>query len=117
MGDYEIGYGKPPKHSQFKKGVCSNPLGRPKRRGLSIGEVVRGVLSESTNIPSQGRIRRGSRLELVIHRHFVAALSGDVGSAAMLLTLREHGMKYGDSGPLIINILNSPELGQMNRGY
>jgi hypothetical protein len=39
--------------------------------------------------------------------HFVVALSGDVGSAAMLLRLREHGIKYGDNGPLIINILNS----------
>ena len=70
---------------------------------------MRDVLNESTNIPSKGRTRRGSRLELVIHRHFVAALSGDVGSAAMLLRLREHGKKYGDAGPLIINILNSPE--------
>jgi hypothetical protein len=117
MGDYEIGYGKPPKPSQFKKGVCSNPFGRPKRRNSSIGEVVRDVLNGSTNIPSKGKIRRGSRLELVIHRHCVAALSGDVGSAAMLLRLREHAMKYGDSGPLIINILNSPEPGPMSERY
>lgn len=110
MGDYEIGYGKPPKHSQFKKGVCSNPLGRPRRRASSIGEVVQDVLNGTTNIPNKGRMRRGSRLELVIHRHFVAALSGDVASAAMLLKLREHGLKYGDSGPLIIHILNSPEI-------
>jgi hypothetical protein len=25
MSDYDVGYGKPPKHSQFKKGVCPNP--------------------------------------------------------------------------------------------
>lgn len=110
MDDYEIGYGKPPKHSQFKKGVCPNPRGRPRRRGPSIGDVVRDVLSETTNIPCKDRVQRGSRLELVIRRHFVAALSGDVGSAAMLLRLRENGMKYGDSGPLIIHILNSPTL-------
>jgi hypothetical protein len=73
------------------------------------------VLSESTTIPSKGRIRRGSRLELVIHRHFITALSGAVGSAAMLLRLCEHGMKYGDSGPLIINILNSPEPCPINK--
>jgi hypothetical protein len=114
MRDYEIGYGKPPKHSQFKKGLCPNPRGRPRRHGLSIGVFVRDVLSESTNIPSKGRTRRGSRLELVIHRHFVAALSGDVASAAILLKLREQGLKYGDSGPLIINILNSPEPCPMN---
>jgi hypothetical protein len=45
MVDYEIGYGKPPKHSQFKKGVCANPRGRPRRRDTQIGEVVRDFLS------------------------------------------------------------------------
>ena len=28
--DYEIGYGKPPRHTRFKKGQCGNPKGRPK---------------------------------------------------------------------------------------
>ena len=27
MSDYDVGYGKPPKHAQFKKGVCPNPMG------------------------------------------------------------------------------------------
>ena len=28
--DYKIGYGKPPKKTQFKKGQSGNPKGRPK---------------------------------------------------------------------------------------
>ena len=28
--DYEVGYGKPPLHSRFPKGVSGNPTGRPK---------------------------------------------------------------------------------------
>ena len=30
VGPYEVGYGKPPKHSQFQKGKSGNPKGRPK---------------------------------------------------------------------------------------
>lgn len=30
--DYEVGYGKPPKHTQFKKGCSGNRKGRPKKR-------------------------------------------------------------------------------------
>jgi hypothetical protein len=30
--DYEVGYGKPPKDTQFKKGKSGNPRGRVARR-------------------------------------------------------------------------------------
>ena len=29
--DYEVGYAKPPKSTQFKKGISGNPAGRPKK--------------------------------------------------------------------------------------
>ncbi len=29
---YEVGYGRPPKDTQFKKGVSGNPSGKPKRK-------------------------------------------------------------------------------------
>jgi hypothetical protein len=28
---YEVGYGKPPKDTQFKKGSSGNPKGRPRK--------------------------------------------------------------------------------------
>ena len=31
MTDYDVGYRKPPKQGQFKKGETGNPRGRPKR--------------------------------------------------------------------------------------
>ena len=41
----DVGYGKPPKHSQFKKGICPNPAGRGKRRDLEVGEILDNVLN------------------------------------------------------------------------
>ena len=108
MADYEVGYGKPPRHSQFKKGVCANPRGRPRRRDPPIGEVVHSFLSAQAQYREKGRTRTTSRLELAIKRHVTAALNGDVGSAAILLKMRAQAMKSGDEGPLIVTIVNSP---------
>ena len=107
MVDYEIGYGKPPRHSQFKNGVCANPRGRPKRRETEIGDIVRSFLSAKAQYREKGRTRKTSRLELAIKRHSAAALNGDVGSAAMPLKMRGHAIRLGDTGPLIIHIENA----------
>ena len=34
-GDYDIGYGKPPKHGQWQKGTSGNPSGKKKGKGLA----------------------------------------------------------------------------------
>src|ERR1700727_1912817 len=102
MADYEIGYGKPPRHSQFRKGVCANPSGRPKRRNAEIGDVVRSFLSVTAQYREKGRTRKTSRLELAIRGHVTGGRHGDVGSAAMLLKMRAQAMKLGDTSPLII---------------
>src|ERR1700737_738868 len=41
--DYKIGYRKPPRHAQFRKGTSGFPSGRPKRpAGISIKEILDG---------------------------------------------------------------------------
>ena len=53
MSDYEVGYGKPPRKSQFKPGQSGNPKGRPKgRKGFStilveeLSEDLVGLLED-----------------------------------------------------------------------
>ena len=107
IADYEIGYRRPPRHSQFKKGVSSNPRGRPRRFNPEIGDVVYSFLSAKAQYREKGQTKQTSRLELAIKHHINAALNGNVASTIMLLKMRAHGLKFGDTGPLIIQIVNA----------
>jgi hypothetical protein len=49
-GDYEVGYGKPPRTSQFKKGESGNPSARPKKPTDSDSEWRRELASKMTVI-------------------------------------------------------------------
>ncbi len=48
-GDYEVGYGKPPVHAQFKKGQSANPGGKPgpeKARRQRFARLLDAMLLE-----------------------------------------------------------------------
>jgi hypothetical protein len=111
MSDYKVGYGRPPKHSQFKKDICPNPNGRGKRRDLQVGEIMRNVLTAKTEFRDHGQVKKASRIELAIRKLAALATNGDVASAAMLLKIRAHAEKNGDASPTVIRIFNAvPDL-------
>jgi hypothetical protein len=109
LKNYEVGYGRPPVHSRFKKGECRNPKGRGKREPSPMADVIHNVLFEEVEYREGRHIRRASKQELMIRKLFSAALRGDVGSADALLKLRVHAEHHGDPGPLVIRIVNDPD--------
>ena len=108
MDDYEIGYRRPPKQYQFKKGVCPNPRGRGKRAELHAYDLIEKVLEATVEFTERGKPRKASRRELSIRRLFAAAVKGDIPSAALILDRLAHA-KRGETGPLIVQIINDPD--------
>jgi uncharacterized protein DUF5681 len=84
--DYEIGYGRPPKHSRFKRGKSGNPNGRPKRQ-RNVRRVVEDVLSQRITIREGDRTRSLSKLDGVVLTIINKALSGDAKTLPLLITL------------------------------
>lgn len=72
--DYDVGYGKPPKHSQFKTGQSGNPYGRPAKRKLDPEHDPSSILSEPMTVRSNGQIKQMSALEAGLRRKIQDAL-------------------------------------------
>ena len=89
MADYEVGYKKPPRHSQFKPGNRANPTGRGKRKWRTEAEIVNEIMTQSVSFREGDKLKRARRIELLIKSFGAAALNGDVSAAEALLKIRE----------------------------
>lgn len=83
---YEVGYAKPPFHSQFKPGQSGNPKGRPKQ-ALSLNTIVRKRLIEPVQIKTANGIKRVSRIEALVMKAIDEGGRGDLRAIAKLLAL------------------------------
>jgi hypothetical protein len=85
--NYEIGYGKPPRHSRWKKGQSGNPTG--KQRGVkSFATLLREAVHEKVTIVAEnGRHRQITKLEAALTQLVNRAAQGDLKSTQTLLGL------------------------------
>lgn len=97
MGDdYEVGYGKPPRHTQFKKGRSGNPKGRPKG-SQNFATQVRQVLNDPVDVNDKTGRRRVSTQMAGLLRLRERALKGDAKALDRMLQLaRDHNSEAGD---------------------
>jgi hypothetical protein len=66
---YEVGFGKPPKHTQFKKGRSGNPKGRPKG-SKNIFALIRKTLDANVIAKGPGGSRSMTMQEAMIRQLF-----------------------------------------------
>ncbi len=94
--DYEVGYGKPPKHTQFTKSRSGNPKGRPKGSN-NFGTDVKRALKAPVRLSKDGSPRTVSTQEAALLRLREKALKGDARALDRLLALAQ---AYNDEQPV-----------------
>lgn len=83
---YEVGYGKPPKGSRFKKGQSGNPKGRPKG-AKSVKSSMKRELESKISVRQNGRTITISKSEAAAKRLVDMALQGDPKALLLLVKL------------------------------
>lgn len=84
--DYDVGYGKPPKRTQFAPGKSGNPRGRT-AGSKGLRSELRSELSELVTITKDGKSRRVPKRRLVLKALVSKAAKGDVRAADKLISL------------------------------
>jgi hypothetical protein len=95
--DYEVGYGRPPKHSRFPKGRSGNPKG-PRKGSRALKTDLDEALRATLTINVAGKKRRGTAQALSMYALAIKAATGDLRAAKLLADLVMTVFGPGDRG-------------------
>src|SRR6266853_3277304 len=84
--DYEVGYGKPPRHTRFKKGQSGNPRGRPNGSN-NLSTLLSEALNEPVIVAEDGGRRTISKRRAIITQLVNRSAKGDLRALKILLDI------------------------------
>jgi hypothetical protein len=74
---YEIGRGRPPKATQWKKGQSANPGGRSSPRSIGVAETIDKLLLTLVKVTVNGDSQRVAVLKVILEQLWNKGIAGD----------------------------------------
>jgi len=113
--DYEVGYGKPPKHSRWKPGESGNPRGKEKgHKGLKT-DLEAELNATATVTGKDGWSKKGRQQRLVMATLCRRAANGDLKAQALLIPmiLNIFGVEDRRAGPKTLSVQDQTLLDEL----
>ena len=82
--EYKVGPGRPPLHTRFRKGQSGNPGGRSKK---NLPGLLLDALNEPVYVTLNGRRRKITKREAVIHQLVNKSAAADLRATKMLIDM------------------------------
>ncbi len=113
-GDYEVGYKKPPKHTQFKPGESgrsrkrTRPKVKPMMMPKTLNEVVREAASRKVKLKDGDKVREVPLSDVVVRRILENGISSkNPRDARLALELLTKANAFGEREPTMDEIARS----------
>ena len=84
--DYEVGYGKPPRHTRFTKGQSGNPRGRPPGT-KNLRTLLSEALNETVIVTENGGRRKVTKRQAIITQLVNRSATADFRAIKILLDI------------------------------
>jgi hypothetical protein len=84
--DYEVGYGRPPQHTRFKRGQSGNPKGRP-RESKNLPTLLTEALNQRVMVAENDGRRRITKREAIITQLVNRSAKADLRAIKILLDI------------------------------
>lgn len=94
---YEVGYGKPPKSTQFKPGQSGNPKGRTKGSKNGIYTYIKRELNSSITLTDGSKITKEQGFSRQLTNK---ALRGDIQSQKLLFNIHQKAQRKDGEQPV-----------------
>lgn len=100
--DYEVGYGRPPKDTQWKKGQSGNRNPRRSVRDRGTVEMIERLFLKPVEITLYGETKKVPTLEVIVRLISQKALSGDRRALAAQMKYQEFAARHRERKVQII---------------
>jgi hypothetical protein len=84
--DYEVGYGKPPRHTRFTKGQSGNPRGRPPG-AKNLRTLLSEALNELVIVAENGGHRQITKRQAIVTQIVNRSATADLRAVKILLDM------------------------------